>query len=71
MGTRNDRTWYVEITQVGRHAPTARFGHRKAGAGWVWDEVTWGELPTPLTEAVILSEIYAAVLEFLERHIPQ
>lgn len=59
-----DRRWYVEIIQV----PTmteARFGYQSRDAGHqIWDSVAWPLSLEHWTETAILSELYAATLDF-------
>jgi len=69
MGTSRERSWYVSLHVTASGRQFARFGHRKAGAGWVWDELEWDRLGDATTEASILNELYGAVCEFLERRV--
>jgi len=58
------RRWYVSLEQH----PTitvARFGTSSRWTGHqIWDEITWPLSIGEHTEAHILSEIYAATLDF-------
>ncbi len=67
MGQQHEKEWSVKIIQFPNGRAVARFGHRKGGAGWVWDEVPFSPFEIPTTEAGVLNELYAAVCEFLER----
>ncbi len=68
MGQNQEREWSVKIVEAPGKPAVARFGHRKGGAAWVWDEVPYPLLGQPQTERQVLDELYGAVCEFLERN---
>jgi hypothetical protein len=61
------RRWYVEIVQ-GTVGAQAFLGTAHVSSGHqTWDRLDIGILPERMTERQIVDELYAAVLDFLER----
>lgn len=61
------RRWYVEIVR-GTVGSQAFLGTAHVATGHqTWDRFDLGALPEQMTEDAILGELYAALLEFLER----
>jgi hypothetical protein len=67
LSTTVGRRWYVEIV-AGTVGAQAFVGTQHLSTGnQIWDRVDIGILPEKMTEQVILDELYAALLAFLER----